>query len=123
MAEKNIAKTDSEQLLPFSLTLFDEIYRVFNEYFNRNWSRSFLANNTRLDDLWGTYEMHTPGMGMINKDNKVTFRAELPGIDKKDMDCECFRSEIRKGSFCRSVSLPNNIDSSKIKANVTNDSM
>lgn len=31
-----------------------------------------------------------------------------------------YSSEIRKGSFCRSVGLPNNVDCSKIKANFKN---
>ncbi len=140
--KQNIAKTGSERLFPFGLTSFDEIDRIFDEYFNRNWLHSFPANKTRMDDLWGTYEMRSPCMDMIDKDDEVIYRAELPGVDKKDLDVSVsgnlltikgtsekqsekegdhyYSSEIRKGSFCRSVSLPDNVDSSKIKADFKN---
>lgn len=140
--EQNVAKTGSKQLFPFGLASFDEIDRIFNEYFNRNWLHPFPANKTRMDNLWGTYEMRSPRMDMIDKDDEVIFRAELPGVDKKDLDVSVsgnlltikgtsekefkkekdhyYSSEIRKGSFCRSVSLPDNVDSSKIKADFKN---
>ncbi|MCK5432288.1 MAG: Hsp20/alpha crystallin family protein [Gammaproteobacteria bacterium] len=140
--KKNLAQTGSEQLFPFGLTSFEEIDNILNGYFNRNWLRSFRSDTTRLDDLWGTYEMRSPSMDIIDNENEIIYRAELPGVDKKDLDVSVSEnlltikgsskmeseeekgnyhsSEIRKGSFSRSVSLPNNVDSSKIKANFKN---
>ena len=140
--KKNLAQTGSEQLFPFGLTTFDEIDNILNGYFNRNWLRSFRSDTTRLDDLWGTYEMRSPSMDIIDNENEIIYRAELPGVDKKDLDVSVSEnlltikgsskmeseeekgnyhsSEIRKGSFCRSISLPNNVDSSKIKADFKN---
>ena len=138
--KQDVKKTGYEQLFPYGLAPFDEIDRVFGEYFNRNWLRPF--RGTKMDDLWGTYEMRSPSMDMIDNDNEIIFRAELPGVDKKDLDVSVsdnlltikgtsekesekekdnyYSSEIRKGSFCRSVSLPNNVDGSKVKANFKN---
>ena len=136
----DVKKTGYEQLFPYGLAPFDEIDRVFGEYFNRNLLRPF--RGTKMDDLWGTYEMRSPSMDMIDNDNEIIFRAELPGVDKKDLDVSVsdnlltikgtsekesekekdnyYSSEIRKGSFCRSVSLPNNVDGSKVEANFKN---
>ena len=138
--KQNVEKTDTEQLFPYGLAPFDEIDRVFGEYFNQNWLRPF--RDIRMGDLWGTYEMHSPRMDMIDNDDEIIFKVELPGVDKKDLDVSIsdnlltikgtskkesekekdnyYSSEIRKGSFCRSVSLPNNVDSSKIKAEFKN---
>jgi len=138
--KQNVEKTGTEQLFPYGLAPFDEIDRVFGEYFNRNWLRPL--RGTRIDDLWGTYEMRSPSMDMIDNDDEIIFRAELPGVNRKDLDVSVsdniltikgtsekesekekdnyYSSEIRKGSFCRSVSLPSNVDSSKIKAEFKN---
>ena len=95
-----------------------------------------------MEDLWGTYEMHSPRMDMIDRDNEILIQVELPGVDKKDLDVsvtdniltvkgtsgfeskeekdEYYHSEIKKGAFSRSLTLPANVDSTKINANLKN---
>ena len=124
------------------LAPFEELERLFDDYLNRNWLRSFRPVFPRLDDLWGTYEMHSPNLDVIDRDNEVIVRAELPGVDKKDLDITVsenaltikgtssmestreegnyYRSECKKGSFSRSIGLPADVDSSKIKATFNN---
>ncbi len=81
-------------------------------------------------------------MDVIDRDKDVLFRAELPGVDKKDLDVsvhdnmltikgesqyesskeqdEYYSSEIKKGSFARSLMLPPNVDSNNISAEFKN---
>lgn len=141
-SKQPVKKVQPEAILSRELTPFEDIERLFDDYFNRNWLRSFRSPFSRLEDLWGTYEMHSPNMDIIDRDNEVLVRAELPGVDKKDLDISVsenvltikgtssaesteekgnyYRSECKKGSFSRSMSLPADVDSSKIKASFNN---
>ena len=138
----NLTRPNPESFFPTSLTSFNDIDRIFNDYFNRNWLRSFRPDLNRMSDLWGTYEMRSPNMDIIDREKEILVRAELPGVNKKDLDIsvtdnllvikgissyetktekeEYFSSEIKKGSFSRSIALPANVDTSKIKANFNN---
>ena len=135
-----VKKTEAApaRLLSRGLAPFEEIERLFDDYFHRNWLRSFRPEFPGLRDLWGTYEMHSPSMDIVDRDKEIVVRAELPGVDKKDLDVSVsddvltikasssmeakeekenyYRSEIRKGAFSRSVGLPADVDSSKIEA-------
>ena len=137
-----LSKPNPESFSPLEVTPFTDIDRVFDEYFNRNWLRSLQPKFSRMNDLWGTFEMHSPNMDVIDRDKDILIRAELPGVEKKDIDIsvtdnmitikgeskyesktkkdEYYSSEIKKGSFSRTVMLPTNIDSSKIKADLNN---
>jgi len=148
MAAKNSEKTTKGTKIeksgadtsPLSLSSFKDIDRMFDDYFNRSWLRPLRSRSDRMEDLWGTYEMRSPSMDMIDKDNEIILHVELPGVDKKDLDVtvadniltvkgtsnfeskedkdDYYHSEIKKGSFSRSLSLPSNVDSTKIKANL-----
>jgi HSP20 family protein len=82
----------------------------------------------------------TPAMDVYNKDGSYVVEVATPGFDKKDIsidvDGNCLTisgqysketeekekdkryhyRELRKGSFSRSVTLPQNIDASKVSA-------
>ena len=148
MATKNKEKTTKDTKLeksgsdtfPLTLSSFGDIDRLFDQYFNRSWLRPIRSRTERMEDLWGTYEMRSPSMDMIDKDNEIILHVELPGVDKKDLDVTVadniltvkgtssyeskedkdnyYHTEIKKGSFSRSLSLPSNVDSTKIKANL-----
>ena len=135
-------KSKSESLFPLSFSSFEDIDHIFEDYFNRNWLRQFRPNLVHMNDLWGTYEMHAPSMDVIDKENELLIRVELPGVDKKDLDVSVtdniltikgsssfeakeqkdnyYSSEIKKGSFSRSVTLPTNVDGTNMKANLKN---
>jgi HSP20 family protein len=75
---------------------------------------------------------------VIDRDEEVILRAELPGVDKKDLDVsmtddavtirgscrseekeekgDYFRREVSTGSFSRTVALPADVDGEKAKA-------
>lgn len=79
-----------------------------------------------------------PRVDVIDGDKAVTVRAELPGVDRKDLDVSVtedsvqirgstrseekeekesyYRSEIRRGEFSRTVALPASVDADKAKA-------
>ena len=79
-----------------------------------------------------------PRVDVINRDEKVVIRAELPGINKADLDVsltddvvtikgtsaheeheeegDYYRREVSCDEFSRTVSLPCRVDDSKAKA-------
>lgn len=140
---KNVTeKSDAEPLFPMGLTPFNDLDRIFDEYFNRGWMRGLRPAFSHGEDLWGTYEMRQPTMDVIDRDKEILIRAELPGVDKKDLEIsisddvltikgtsqqerkeekeDFHRKEIRSGSFCRRLSLPNNVDTGKATADFKN---
>jgi HSP20 family protein len=80
-----------------------------------------------------------PAMDLVETDDHLVLRADLPGIDEKDVDIEIkdgvltvsgerkteheskeegyYRVERAFGHFSRSLSLPDGIDSEKVTAN------
>ena len=92
MATKNVTKIKNTEMekssggtvFPLSLSSFEDIERMFDQYFNSKWFN--LPRLEKTHDLWGTYEMHSPRMDMIDKDDEILIRVELPGVDKKDLD-------------------------------------
>jgi HSP20 family protein len=81
----------------------------------------------------------TPTVDVVTKDNDINIRAELPGMKREDVDVSFHNGvltisgerkeeeehkvagylikERRYGSFRRSMTLPEGVDESKIKAN------
>jgi HSP20 family protein len=106
--------------------VWPETTRFFEDFFN-----DFLPNTTR-GEQW------TPAVDILEKDGNLYLRAELPGINEKEIDLklegnvltlkgerkmesgqqkESFhRIESFYGSFSRSFTLPETIDREKIKA-------
>jgi HSP20 family protein len=80
----------------------------------------------------------TPRVDVIEREDEVLVRAEVPGVEKKDLEIELtgqvltlkgerkheqteekgtfYRSEIARGSFVRSLRLPENVDLEQAKA-------
>ena len=79
-----------------------------------------------------------PSLDIVERDNEIVVRAEVPGVDKKDLEIsvtdhtvtikgctkeehkeekgDYFRSEIYQGSFSRSSALPCDVDGDKARA-------
>ena len=134
ISNKTVIREEPVNSLP---SLYNEFDRWMDNYFNHGWSR-FFGPDPRINDLWGTYEMRSPSMDVIDRDNEVVVRVELPGVDKKDLEVsisdntltvkgttgkefkeekgDYYRSEIRKGLLARTIALPPGIDSSKVDA-------
>lgn len=86
----------------------------------------------------GALELKAPKVDIVDRDDDVLIRADLPGVkkdnvevsltdntltlkgstseEKKEEKGDYFRSETMKGSFSRTMSLPSDVDGSKAKA-------
>ncbi len=125
--------------LPALAEPYESFERFFDSMFRRDWLRPFWREPL--------FEMIEPrerwmSIDVIDKDDHLLVRAELPGIDKKDVSVSItdhlltikgafgreekeekrhyYRHEIARGAFERSVLLPENIDSSKVEASLAN---
>jgi len=114
------------------VSLRERMNRVFDDS---------LFRSDRRDDLMamGTW---SPAVDMFEKDDQVVIKAELPGLEKKDISLDLtngvltlkgerkhenevkeenyYRREMSCGKFIRSFSLPGDVDADKIKAEFQN---
>ncbi len=103
----------------------------FNRLFNESFSRLFGEEE-------GNLRAWTPAVDIFENDNNIVLKAELPGVDPKDVEVRVedstlylkgerkFEKEVKEenyhriersyGSFARSFSLPGTIDSEKVQA-------
>ena len=129
-------KEESKLLRPF-----EEMDRMFESMFPRGWFRPFSWDLPTLDDIRVPLGGKMPRVDVINRSKEVVVRAEIPGVEKKDLDVtvtdsaitikgstksekreekeDYYRSEISKGSFSRTVALPDNVDGAKADASFT----
>ena len=110
------------------------------ERMNRVFDDSLFRSDRREDSFaMGTW---SPAVDMFEKDDTVVIKAELPGLDKKDVSLDLqngvltlkgerkyenevkeenyYRREMSCGKFIRSFTLPADVDADKIKAEFQN---
>jgi HSP20 family protein len=112
---------------------FSDLSRDF-ETLDRFLNRAFIPWEGKVE----AEAMTTPALELENTENAVIVRAELPGIDPKDLDIEVtadrvsmrgerrqesrseekgvLRTEFSYGSFERAVRLPARVDNAAVKA-------
>lgn len=122
----------SRALSPFE-QMEREMNRAFEGFFPRGW-----LHPLRWDWPAWPEAVNVPRVDVLERDEDVVVRAELPGIDKKNIDIsvteasvtikgssetreekkegDYHRSEIRRGAFARTLALPCAVDSEKVKA-------
>lgn len=124
------------------LTPWEEMDRAFDSLMHRGWLRPFheMFPEWTLTDR--DFDLRMPRVDMVDNEDEILVRAELPGVDKKDLDVnisgnmltikgetkqeemeekgEYFRSEITRGSFSRTLQLPVEIDEKTVKAAFSN---
>ena len=108
----------------------DRLNRVFDE--------AFRGAPRGSDDDWALGGQWAPSVDIYENDGNLVLKAELPGIEPKDVDVRVennvltlrgerkFESEVKRdkyhrversyGTFSRSFTLPNVVDTDKIKA-------
>jgi len=112
--------------------------RLFEDYFSRGWMRPFRWEWPSLGEMAKPFEGKMPKVDVIERDDEVVVKAELPGVDKKDLDVsvtensvtikgttrheekeekgDFYRCEISRGAYARTVALPSYVDADKAKA-------
>jgi len=118
-----------------------DMERAFDRFFGRNWPSLWRRHDVALfDDVFEFEGMRLPSLDVIDRDADIVVRAEIPGIDKKDLNIsltdnlltikgqsssekkeekgDYHRHEISNSSFARSVTLPSSVNSAKTVANL-----
>jgi len=133
-SSKAVAKSAWPALHPIT-----SMEKAFDRFFGRRWP-SLWNDTPTVDTLFEFEGLRMPSLDLIDRDNEILVRAEIPGIEKKDIDIsiadnvltikgqtsseskeekgDYYRHEISSSSFARSVSLPSNVDESKVFANL-----
>lgn len=129
--EVTVTKGGALERLPRP-ALFGDIDRMFDELFNRRWLRPFGWERVAVGFV--------PGVDVIDRDDEVLVRAELPGYKKEDIEVsvtntsltikgetkaeekeekgDYYRHEISHAAFARTIGLPVEVDDSKAKASM-----
>jgi HSP20 family protein len=118
--------------------VFSDMDRMFDMLLHRGWLRPFR-------EMWpegGLFrerpEFLAPHVDVIDRDEELLVRAELPGVERKDLkldlgddlltvrgerkreekveEGEVYRAEISRGSFSRTIRLPQSVDLEKAEA-------
>jgi len=111
--------------------------RVFGDFPRRGWLRPWRAEWPAWDEI---PELRMPKVDVIDREEDVLVRAELPGVEKKDLEIsttdttvtikattrheekeekgDYYRCEISRGSIARTVALPAEVKSDKAKASL-----
>lgn len=136
MAKKKESKELAKAEPSRAISLFEEMERRFDEFFRRPsslfgpswWSR------LRLPEV----EEISPAVDIYEEGDDVVVKAELPGVKKEDLDVTLtdntvnisgekkkekkvkkknyYKLEQSCGSFCRSFSLPKEVQTDKAKS-------
>ena len=137
--EKKESKQELQKAEPKrALSPFEEMDRMFEDYFSRGWMRPFRWEWPSLGEMAKPFEGKMPKVDVIERDDEVVIKAELPGVDKKDLDVsvtensvtikgttsheekeekgDYYRCEISRGAYARTVALPSYVDADKAKA-------
>lgn len=141
-AEKDIPITTGKKASSHSLSVLhplSEAEQLFERILGRRWPTLMRWHDSPL--LNGRFEdlaLRMPNVDVIDRDTEIVVRAEVPGIDKKNLDIsltdnlltikghtqtekkeekgDYHRHEISSSSFARSVTLPCAVDASKANA-------
>ena len=133
-SNKDIQKASSSQIL----NPFEEMEKMFEEFSTRGWLRPFHWESPIFREFSSSLEQKIPSVDVIENDDKITVRAEMPGIEKKDLNIsvmnnsvtikgsssheekkeegDYYHCEIAKGAYLRTVALPAEVDEEKAKA-------
>lgn len=121
---------------------FDDLDRFFNTFFPRSWLQPLQTDWPKTMEWPGAEGKRVPSVDVEDKDNAIVVHAELPGVEKKDLDISLtethltikaktqkeekkedgnfYRSEIRRGEFSRTIPLPVAVNGEAAKAKFDN---
>jgi len=131
------------------LSRLENMEQRFEQMFSGNWLGSGLGQNLGHyfghhpeKNLPSIFDRRMPKVDVIDKDNEVIVKAELPGVEKHDIDVtmndrtltikgsthsehkeekeDYYHSEMSNSSFYRTMSLPCKVDVNDYKAKFKN---
>jgi len=145
--KKNIQESekgkDVEVARPMpAVTPYEEMERLFNRWFEgispRRLMRPLRMDWPTWSEMTAPLEARLPKVDVIERDEEVVVRAEVPGVEKNDLDIsvsdntvtikgqtkreekeekgDYYRCEISQGSFSRTIPLPQFVNSEAAKA-------
>jgi HSP20 family protein len=113
---------------------FDELERLYESVFPHGWLREWPS----FDLLNPFFTPRAPAVDVIDRDDEIIVRAEVPGLSKEDLKITVtddtlalvgsldqeeeekrenyYYRELRSGSFTRKLTLPAHVDASKVCA-------
>ncbi len=120
------------------LAPFGEMERFMDRLFPRGWLRPFGWEPAVWGEMPQLFEPSALRVDVIDKETEVVIRAEVPGIDKKDLEISLddnlltirgtaarelkeekenyFRREIARGELSRTILLPTGVDAAKAQS-------
>lgn len=120
------------------MTPFEEMERMFENFMGAEWPRPMQWEWPRMLRMRMPMEAKMPRVDVIDRKADILVRAELPGVDKKDLDVslsensvtikgstrqeskqeegDYYRCEISQGAFMRTLPLPCAVNSDAAKA-------
>jgi HSP20 family protein len=136
MAKKEISKSSDKDQSNY-MTAFKNLENKIENMFQNLWNDS-----DELDFTFPVSLKNMPKMDVVDRDKEVFVKAELPGIEKDDLDIsisndrlvikgntsheekeedgDYIKQEISKSEVYRSVQLPSEVDDSKAKTSFKN---
>ena len=116
--------------------------RAFEQFFPHKWISPLRWELPYWGDIAMPFEGKQPRVDVIDHDNNIVVKAELPGVEKNNIDIsmtantvtinvtdthqkeetkgDYYRCEISRGAFSRTVALPCHVDGSKAAADFKN---
>ena len=140
MPNKDISKSSSNEQHNY-MTAFKDIEHKMENMFQDLWHNPFHREN--FPDFFSNSALgHMPKVDVIDRDKEIIVKAELPGIDKKDLDIsiannqlvikaktcheekeekgDYVKQEISKNEIYRSVLLPADVNDENVKTSFKN---
>lgn len=141
-AEKKSQEAGPEErrfptVLSRALSPFEDYERLFDDLFPQGWLRAHRPAAPALDRLLQRQD-RIPRVDVVDQDKQIIVRAEVPGVDRKDLDISVtdnlvtikgrveheskeeegtyYRREINRGTFERTVMLPGEVDADNATA-------
>ena len=125
-----------------SLQTTNDMDRLFEQFMSNRWLSPFSWRFPEFQEFTSNADIRVPSVDVVENENNIVLKAEIPGVDKKDIDItirdntatiqgkvrkeeksekgEYHRCEISNSSFSRTVALPAEIDAKQTTAKFEN---
>ncbi|MFL6656278.1 MAG: Hsp20/alpha crystallin family protein [Sulfurifustis sp.] len=131
--KSGVSRAPARGMMPF-----DEMERMMDRLLAGFVPRGFLNPLAGWRGTLADWEPQMPRVDVLEREDQVVVRAELPGVQKDDLDVavrdntlsikanlqqeeeqqegDYYRRELRRGAFSRTIELPAEVDGTKAKA-------